>query len=108
MGYEDAWTSVPGSGAATRQLLATLDDAPQALRTSIDQNEYIPKAALNRLERDKNWQAQWGAAREDVQNARRIIGEGPGWIERLRYGLEKWHSASGNWNSYSGGFSWDV
>ena len=88
MGYEDAWTSVPGSGAATRQLLATLDDAPQALRTSIDQNEYIPKAALNRLERDKNWQAQWGAAREDVQNARRIIGEGPGWIGRLRSGLE--------------------
>jgi hypothetical protein len=29
----------------------------------------------------------WAATRDDIQNACRIIGEGPGWISRLREAL---------------------
>ena len=85
---ENAWKAGQGSGEATRQTLARLDALPEPLLRSIDQNPYIPQVALNKAERDTAWQATWGATRQDVQNARRSIGEGPGWVERLRFALE--------------------
>lgn len=62
--------------------------APKAIK-AMDANPYVPQAALNRLERDAEYAGKYGLAREDVQNARRIIGEGPGWISRLREALAK-------------------
>ncbi|EHR03230.1 hypothetical protein [Bradyrhizobium sp. WSM471] len=38
---------------------------------------------------DQQWAKKWGAPREDIQNARRIIGEGKGWPERLEAALKK-------------------
>jgi hypothetical protein len=48
----------------------------------------IPKAALTRLERDQDYSRQWGATREDIQNARKIIGEGKGWVDRLESAMK--------------------
>lgn len=80
--YSDAWKAGEGSGAATKQLLEHVNQTPQ-LRTALNENPHIPKNAVNRLYRDKDWAEKWGAPRKDIQNARRIIGEGPGWIDRL-------------------------
>ena len=55
--------------------------------TAADQKPYTPQNALARLERDTEYAAQWGATRADIQNARRIIGEGPGWVDRLSRAL---------------------
>lgn len=86
-GYEGTWEAGMGSGAATRQLFTYLDAAPSQALKALDANPLLAKAALNRLERDADYAQQWGAAREDVQNARRIIGDGPGWVNRLRKAL---------------------
>ena len=83
IGYEKAWTQ-PGKGGATRKLLRTIDDMPRAAQEALDRNPAVPKAALDRLERDQAWSKKWGATREDIQNLRRLVGEGPGWIKRLR------------------------
>lgn len=83
VGYEKAW-SQPGKGGATRKLLRTIDDMPRAAQEALDNNPAVPQAALDRLQRDEAWSKKWGATREDIQNLRRIVGEGPGWIKRLR------------------------
>ncbi len=31
---------------------------------------------------------KWGSTRKDIQNARRVIGDGPDWIDRLEAGLK--------------------
>jgi hypothetical protein len=46
------------------------------LRAEMNHNAGVPKAALAWLERDQDYSNQWGATREDIQNACRIIGEG--------------------------------
>ena len=46
------------------------------------------KAALARLERDQDYSRLWGATREDIQNARKIIGEGKGWVDRLEAAMK--------------------
>lgn len=76
-----------GGGAATRQLLDHITKTPE-LKAAFNNNSQIPQMALNRLERDNDWAAKWGAPREDIQNARRIIGQGPGWIDRLDSALK--------------------
>jgi hypothetical protein len=86
--FVDAWKQPEGSGNATRQLLKELNVTPQ-IRAAFDKNPYIAQNALSRLERDEQWAAKWGATRQDIQNARRIIGEGPGWITRLDEALKK-------------------
>lgn len=86
IGYEDAWRQ--GGGAATEGFLSALDDLPEGVVTALDNNPSIPERALAKMERDADFAAQHGAAREDVQNARRIIGEGPGWVGRLREALK--------------------
>jgi hypothetical protein len=83
IGYEKAWTQ-PGKGGATRKLLRKIDDMPRAAQEALDANSAVPKAALDRLERDNAWSKKWGATRQDIQNLRKIVGEGPGWIKRLR------------------------
>jgi hypothetical protein len=88
VGYEKAWTQ-PGKGGATRKLLRTIDDMPRAAQEALDKNAAVPQAALARLERDEAWSKQWGATREDIQNLRRIIGEGSGWIRRLRLAVRQ-------------------
>jgi hypothetical protein len=86
-GYEGTWEQGAGSGAATRQLFEYLDAAPAQALIALDQNPMIPKVALNRLARDKDYAAQYGVTREDLTNAREIIGSGPGWVGRLRKAL---------------------
>jgi hypothetical protein len=86
-GYEGTWEQGAGSGAATRKLLEYLDAAPAQALIALDQNPMIPQVALNRLARDKDYAAQYGVTREDLTNAREIIGSGPGWVGRLRKAL---------------------
>ena len=83
VGYEEAWKQ-PGKGGATRKLLRKIDDMPRAAQDALDKNPAVPQAALARLERDEAWSKKWGATRQDIQNLRRIVGEGPGWVKRLR------------------------
>lgn len=86
--FVDAWKKGKGSGAATKQMLDAVNVTPEA-RAAFDKNPYIPQNALNRAERDEAWSKKWGVTRDDIQNARRIIGEGPGWIGRLEDALKK-------------------
>jgi hypothetical protein len=44
---------------------------------------------MARLQRDEAWASKWGAPREDIQNARRILSQGPGGIDRLEAALKK-------------------
>ena len=46
---------------------------------------FRPKT-LDRLDPDQKWSSKCGAPHEDIQNARRIIGHGQGWIDRLYAG----------------------
>jgi hypothetical protein len=85
--YSDKWTQGVGSGAATRELLQHLNVTPE-IRGALNNNGMIAQKAADRLMRDEQWAAKWGAPREDIQNARRIIGEGPGWIDRLEAALK--------------------
>jgi len=77
-----------GSGAVTRQYLDGMDALPAGTRNAIDNNPYLADVALNKLELDESLAARLGGTREDVQNARRIIGEGPGFLGRLRTAVE--------------------
>jgi hypothetical protein len=47
----------------------------------------IGSAAGARLTRDEEMGAQFGGVRPDIQNARRILSEGPGGLDRLREAL---------------------
>jgi hypothetical protein len=42
---------------------------------------FRPKT-FDRLDRDQKWSSKCGAPHEDIQNARRIIGQGQGWIDQ--------------------------
>lgn len=77
-----------GSGGATRALMEVLDNVPESTRNALDNNRYIPMAAADRLERDAELQSRYGTNREDIQRARKIIAEGPGWIGRLKKALQ--------------------
>jgi hypothetical protein len=68
-------------------MLDAVNVTPEA-RSAFDKNPYIPQNALNRAERDESWSQNWGVTRKDIQNARRIIGEGPGWVGRLETALK--------------------
>jgi hypothetical protein len=48
---------------------------------------FRPKT-FDRLDRDQKWSSKRGAPHEDIQNARRIIGQGQGWIDRLEQALK--------------------
>ena len=85
--FVNAWKKGEGSGAATKQMLDAVNVTPEA-RAAFDKNPYIPQNALSRAERDEAWSQKWGVTRKDIQNARRIIGEGPGWVGRLETALK--------------------
>jgi hypothetical protein len=86
--YTDKWPAGVGSGEATRHMLDYVTKTPE-LRAAFNNNPYIAERALAKLERDKTWASKWGAPREDIQNARRILGQGPGGIDRLEAALKK-------------------
>lgn len=88
-GYEGTWEQGPGSTSATMRLFYHLDTAPDGVYDALNQNPYLAQQALNRIERDRDWASRWGAGRQDVENARRIIADGPGWIDRLRRAVER-------------------
>lgn len=88
LGFEEAWAAGEGSGEATRNLLSVLDGVPSGVYKAFNNNEKIAENALKRLARDEKLSAQYGATRADIANARKIIGEGKGWIDRLRKGLK--------------------
>ena len=86
LSYEDEFAN-PGSGDATRALLKQVNQTP-GIRQAFNLNADIPQKALNNLARDEEWANKWGATRDDIQRSRRIIGEGPGWIDRLETALK--------------------
>jgi hypothetical protein len=84
-GYEDQWgQNAPGSGVVTDQLLRYLDSAPPGVRELFDQNPNIAIEAMKRHAKDVQFGPTAGGARSDIQTGREIMGQGPGWIERLR------------------------
>ncbi len=85
--FTDAWKQGEGSGAATRQLLGQFD-GNQQLYDAFNNNPYIPQNAGARLARDEEMGAQFGGVRPDIQNARQILSEGPGGLDRLRAALQ--------------------
>lgn len=64
-----------GQGLATRQLEETLTKNP-VLLDKLDADPRIRQAALDRFERDAAFAGELGVARDDIQRARRLIGEG--------------------------------
>jgi hypothetical protein len=81
--------SQEGSGTATRQMLEYVNATPE-LRAAFNNNQYIAERATARLERDKEWAAQWGAPRADIQRLREIIGAGTtGWVDRVEAALKR-------------------
>ena len=85
--YVPEWQQGGGSGAATREMLSRVNVTPE-VRAAMNDNADIPKAALARLERDQEYSRQWGVTREDIQNARKVIGEGKGWVDRLEAAMK--------------------
>ena len=89
-GYLSMFEDVtPGSGQATEKLMSALDAVPSGTREAMNNNPAIPKAALDRIARDKEMQTKYGTARSDIQKAREIIGKGTGWIDRLQEAAKK-------------------
>ena len=83
-GYLSMFEDVtPGSGQATQKLLDAFDNVPAGTRQAMNDNPAIPKAAVDRIARDKELQSKYGATRSDIETAREIIGKGKGWIDRL-------------------------
>jgi hypothetical protein len=82
--YSAELQAEPGSGVATGKFLGVLDKEP-VLAERLNQDEQIPKDFLAMADRDQEFAAAHGLQmRADVQRMRRIIGEGPGWVGRLR------------------------
>jgi hypothetical protein len=86
--YTDKWPAGVGSGEATTHMLQYVNKTPE-IRAAFNNNPYIAERALAKLERDDAWASKWGATRPDIQNARRILSEGPGGIDRLEATLKK-------------------
>jgi hypothetical protein len=83
----DKWQQGIGSGAVTKEVLDKVNVTPE-MRQIFDTNPYIAQNALDRVARDEAFASQMGATRQDIQNFRRIIGDGPGWVGRLEEGLK--------------------
>ena len=88
LGFENALKQPQGTGAVTQQYLEYLNEAPKELIKALDNNPYIPQNALARISRDKAFSIKHGSTRADIENARTIIGKGPGWVGRLEKALK--------------------
>jgi len=72
-----------------RGLLERLDAATPEIRNALDANPLIPEDAETRRGRDAELAARTcDVTRADMQNAHRIIGEGP-WIQSLKDALAR-------------------
>ena len=80
--YTGAWQQPPGSGEVTKQMLGVINIRPE-IRQALDASPEIGQVALNRLARDNQLSARYGITRQDLQNLRAIVGQGPGWVNRL-------------------------
>jgi hypothetical protein len=85
--FSDAWKEGVGSQAATKKMLEHVNATPQ-LRDAFNRNGDIAERAFAKMERDKDWEGRWGAPRVDIQNLRKIIGEGAGWVDRLEAAIK--------------------
>lgn len=66
----------PGSGVVTRNLRELLSKYPESVLQKLDENEALRQRALSGAALDEEMaQKGYGEAREDIQRARRIIGE---------------------------------
>lgn len=66
----------PGSGVVTSNLREMLSKYPEAVLQKLDENEALRQRALSGAELDEEMASKgYGEAREDIQRARRIIGE---------------------------------
>jgi hypothetical protein len=83
----DQWKQGEGSGAATRKMLEHVTKTPE-LEAAFNNNPYLAERALAKYERDKVWAGRWGAPREDIQNLRKMVADGPGWIDRVKDALK--------------------
>ena len=81
----DLWKQAEGSGAVTGNLLASLEREP-ALARHLDASEWIPQVARNKRALDAEG-AGSDTIRQDLQNLRAIVGDGPGWQQRLTAAL---------------------
>ena len=86
--YEEQWAQGEGSGLVTEQLMKRLDDAPKAAVDALDRNPNLPDRMLGLMERDAAFAKQYGGARKDIETARGIIAEGPGWVDRLKKAMK--------------------
>ena len=89
-GLVDEWKQGEGSGAVTRKVLEHINVTPE-LRAAFNENPYLAERALAKYERDKavgGWANRWGAPREDIQNLRKMVADGPGWIDRVEAALK--------------------
>jgi hypothetical protein len=86
--YVKEWQQGVGSQAATKKLLEYVNTTPE-IRAALNNNPYVGERAMAKVSRDEDWAAKWGAPREDIQNARRIIGDGRGWVDRLEAAMKK-------------------
>ena len=79
----DAWKAGEGSGRVSQQVLDKINVTPE-LRSAFNNNPYIAQNALNYISRDADLAKQFGTkGRKDLETLRGIIGDGPGWVERL-------------------------
>ena len=83
---QEDWQKGVGSGAVTQKILDAIGGTPE-LQAAFDQNKYIPGVASAQAERDAATGLDWGDPRPDLQNLRLQIGQGPGWVDRLKTGL---------------------
>jgi hypothetical protein len=82
--------TTPGSGDATRRLTKTLGQNWKSWNLW-NNHPGLARVAHAFLARDLAWAERWGQPAEDYRNALKIIGDGPGWLDRLdqgrKYGL---------------------
>lgn len=68
--------STPGSGVVTRGLRDLLENYPELVTQKLDDSQALRQRALSGAALDEEMARQgYGVAREDIQRARRIIGE---------------------------------
>jgi hypothetical protein len=83
-----AWQAGQGSGAVTQKILEAVGQTPE-MEQAFTQNPHIPGVAMSQAERDATMAPpSWGAPATDLQNLRVLIGQGPGWVDRLRQAQE--------------------